>query len=159
MSTAMTLGWLELRDAALNAARRGWPITPGTFLGPDRRWCGRDGAKALCPVQDTWQEEPVTAPEVPWVPLATVTPSRGWLLFAATGSGAVANGLYCAGCATAQQRGLGSAAPHSHAVPVPRAVGQPTTPAWRKATVHRGRGAARAAHGTARGGQDERGRG
>lgn len=131
MSTAMTVGWLELRDAALGAARRGWPITPGTFLGLDRRWRGRDGASALYPVQDTWCDAPVaaldraweiwdarpysvllvrgrgidalalpprlswllSAPEVPRAPLATVTPSRGWLLVAATGSSCVADGL------------------------------------------------------------------
>lgn len=40
----MTVGWVELRDAALGAVRRGWPITPGTFLGTDRCWHGRDEA-------------------------------------------------------------------------------------------------------------------
>jgi hypothetical protein len=40
-----TTTWLDLRDAALGATRRGWPVTPGTYLGTDRRWHGRDNAQ------------------------------------------------------------------------------------------------------------------
>ncbi|MBV9141923.1 MAG: bifunctional DNA primase/polymerase [Pseudonocardiales bacterium] len=61
-STALTVGWVELRDAALGATRRGWSVVPGTFLGTDRRWHGRDDATGLCPVSDTWRDAPVTDP-------------------------------------------------------------------------------------------------
>jgi hypothetical protein len=65
-STTMTTAWLDLRDAALSATRRGWPVTPGTFLGTDRRWHGRADAQALCPVEDTWRDTPVTDPAQAW---------------------------------------------------------------------------------------------
>ncbi|MBV9142490.1 MAG: bifunctional DNA primase/polymerase [Pseudonocardiales bacterium] len=129
---AMTVGWVELWDAALGAIRRGWSVVPGTFLGSDRRWHGRDEPTGLCPVSDTWRDAPVTdpahaqeiwsqqpygvllvcgrgvdvlelphrvfgllpAPEVPQVPLAaTAVPPRRWLLFTATGSGALSGEL------------------------------------------------------------------
>jgi Bifunctional DNA primase/polymerase, N-terminal len=131
-NTALTVGWIELRDAALNATRWGWPITPGTFLGTDRRWHGREDATGLGPISDTWRDTPITdpahaqaiwsqqpygvllvcgrgvdvlelphrvfgllpAPEVEQVPLAaTATPPRRWLLFTATGSGALSSEL------------------------------------------------------------------
>jgi hypothetical protein len=63
MSSTMTVGWVELRRAAVSATRRGWPVAPGTFLGSDRHWHGRDEAKALCPVEDTWRSAPVTDPD------------------------------------------------------------------------------------------------
>ena len=59
-----TTTWLDLRDAALGATRRGWPVTPGTYLGTDRRWHGRDNAQTLCP-NDTWADAPVTDPARP----------------------------------------------------------------------------------------------
>ena len=40
----MTVGWMDLRSAARSATRRGWPITPGTFLGTDRRQSPRHSA-------------------------------------------------------------------------------------------------------------------
>jgi hypothetical protein len=40
----MTVGWMDLRSAALSATRRGWPITPGTFLDTDRRQIPRHSA-------------------------------------------------------------------------------------------------------------------
>jgi hypothetical protein len=61
-----TTTWLELRDAALGATRRGWPVTPGTYLGIDRRWHGRDNTQTLCPIQDTWWDTPVTDPAQAW---------------------------------------------------------------------------------------------
>lgn len=130
----MTVAWMDLRSAALSAIRRGWPVTPGTFLGADQRWCGRQDATELCPVSDTWQHSPITTPgdayevwsehpygvllvcgrgvdvlelphrlqgllpvpEVPQVPVvATARPER-WLLFTATGSGALADDLILA---------------------------------------------------------------
>jgi hypothetical protein len=60
---AMTVGCRELRRAALSAVGRGWQITAGTYLGADRRWQGRGDAQGLCPVSDTWQQDPVTTPE------------------------------------------------------------------------------------------------
>jgi Bifunctional DNA primase/polymerase, N-terminal len=62
-STAMTAGWRELRSAAISATRWGWPVVPGTYLGADRHWHGRDTAMRLCPIQDTWQDTPVTDPK------------------------------------------------------------------------------------------------
>ena len=56
----MTLGWKALRDAAASATRWGWPVMPGTFLGADQRWYGREGATRLCPIEDIWVEAPVT---------------------------------------------------------------------------------------------------
>ena len=58
----MTVAWRELRWAALSATRWGWPVTPGTFLGADRRWHGRGDAQALGPVEDTWRQAPVCDP-------------------------------------------------------------------------------------------------
>ena len=60
--TARRAGWRELREAALNAVRWGWPVVPGTFLGPDQRWYGREGARMLGPIQDSWRENPITDP-------------------------------------------------------------------------------------------------
>lgn len=61
--TEMTVRWKELRQAALSATRRGWPVVPGTFPGADRRWHGRHDATRLCPISDTWPDTSVTAPE------------------------------------------------------------------------------------------------
>jgi Bifunctional DNA primase/polymerase, N-terminal len=58
----MTVRWRELRSAALSVTRWGWPVVPGTFLGPDQRWYGREEARMLGPIQDTWRENPVTDP-------------------------------------------------------------------------------------------------
>ncbi len=61
-----TTTWLDLRDAALGATRRGWPVTPGTYLGTDRRWHGRDNTQTLCPINDTWWDTPITDPAQAW---------------------------------------------------------------------------------------------
>lgn len=61
--TTMTVGWRQLRSAALSALRWGWPITPGAHLGPDRRWHGCQDARWLCPIQDNWQHTPLTTAE------------------------------------------------------------------------------------------------
>lgn len=55
-------GWRDLREAAFSATRRGWPVAPGTFLGANQRWYGREGARMLCPIEDSWAEAPVTDP-------------------------------------------------------------------------------------------------
>ncbi|MBV9139323.1 MAG: bifunctional DNA primase/polymerase [Pseudonocardiales bacterium] len=134
-TTTRKAGWRELREAALSATRWGWPVTPGTFLGPDQRWHGREGARRLGPIEDTWADTAVTDPaeayeiwsehpygvllvcgrgvdvlelpqrlrgllafpEVPHVPLAMTAPPVRWLLFTATGSGAVSGELASAG--------------------------------------------------------------
>lgn len=62
MGTEMTTAWMDLRRAALSAIRRGWPVTPATYLSTDQRWCGRQGACTFGPVSDTWQHTPVTTP-------------------------------------------------------------------------------------------------
>ncbi|MGH3833514.1 MAG: bifunctional DNA primase/polymerase [Pseudonocardiaceae bacterium] len=49
--------WTEVRDAAVSAVRRGWPVVPGTCR-PDER-----GFPELGPLQDTWDLAPVTDPE------------------------------------------------------------------------------------------------
>lgn len=49
-SVAMTVSWVEVRDAALGATRWGWPVVAGTFLGPDRHWHGREWARGLGPI-------------------------------------------------------------------------------------------------------------
>jgi len=59
----MTVGWRELRSAAVRATGRGWPVVPGTYLGSDRRWHDRQDATRLCPLSDTWSETPVTDPD------------------------------------------------------------------------------------------------
>jgi Bifunctional DNA primase/polymerase, N-terminal len=59
-TTEITLRWKALRDAAVRATRWGWPVIPGTFLGANQRWYGRDDARMLCPIEDTWVEAPVT---------------------------------------------------------------------------------------------------
>ncbi|MBV9139743.1 MAG: bifunctional DNA primase/polymerase [Pseudonocardiales bacterium] len=58
--TAMTVGWKALRDAAVKATRWGWPVMPGTFPSADRRWYGREGARRLCPIEDSWAQALVT---------------------------------------------------------------------------------------------------
>lgn len=59
---AITMAALELRSAALSATRQGWPVTPGTFVGADRRWRGREAATTLRPIEDSWAQAPVTDP-------------------------------------------------------------------------------------------------
>jgi hypothetical protein len=62
-STTMAVGWRELRSAAVRATGRGWPVVPGTYLGTDRHWHGRDHATRLCPISDTWSDTPLTDPD------------------------------------------------------------------------------------------------
>ena len=56
-------GLQRARRAALTAIRRDWPITPGTYLGADRRWQGRRDAQGLCPVSEAWQQDLITTLE------------------------------------------------------------------------------------------------
>jgi len=52
------LGWGELRSAAMAFAGHGWPVLRGTYLahidGGPSRWCGRQDAVGLRPVDDDW---------------------------------------------------------------------------------------------------------
>ncbi|MBV9139981.1 MAG: bifunctional DNA primase/polymerase [Pseudonocardiales bacterium] len=49
--------WMQVRDAAVGAVRRGWPVVPGV--------CRRDelGFPELCPLEDSWDLTPITDPE------------------------------------------------------------------------------------------------
>ncbi|MGH3830306.1 MAG: bifunctional DNA primase/polymerase [Pseudonocardiaceae bacterium] len=49
--------WRDVRDAAVSAVRRGWPVVPGTCR-PDEM-----GFPELCPLEDTWELAPVTDPK------------------------------------------------------------------------------------------------
>jgi hypothetical protein len=60
-STTMTVEWLVPCRGQCHPL--GWPVTPGTVLGADLYWHGREVATALCPVQDTWARAPVTDPD------------------------------------------------------------------------------------------------
>jgi Bifunctional DNA primase/polymerase, N-terminal len=62
-STGITVGWRELCNAAVRATGWGWPVVPGTYLGADRRWHGRQDTPGLCPISDTWRDTSITDPE------------------------------------------------------------------------------------------------
>ena len=47
----------RIRDAAIDAVRRGWPVVPGTCR-PDEI-----GFAEVCPLEDTWDIAPVTDPD------------------------------------------------------------------------------------------------
>jgi hypothetical protein len=147
-------------------------VVPGTFLGPDQRWYGREGARRLGPIQDDWWEKPVTDPaeayevwcehpygvllvcgrgvdvlelpqrlrgllafpEVPWVPLAMTAPPVRWLLFTATGSGAVSGELARASVRLYAAGAWVALPPHHRGVLVSAAVA-PAAPARRHGAV------------------------
>ncbi|MGH3770377.1 MAG: bifunctional DNA primase/polymerase [Pseudonocardiaceae bacterium] len=58
-STGVATGvaWTRVRDAAVDAVRRGWPVVASTCR-PDET-----GFPEVCPLQDTWDIAPVTDPE------------------------------------------------------------------------------------------------
>ncbi|HEU0088436.1 MAG TPA: bifunctional DNA primase/polymerase [Pseudonocardiaceae bacterium] len=53
-----------LRETAIGAVTRGWPIVPGTYpAGTGDRWCGRHGASeatGLGPLDTQWQNRAIT---------------------------------------------------------------------------------------------------
>jgi hypothetical protein len=51
------VAWMEVRDAAVSAVRRGWPVVPG-ICRPDNL-----GFSQVCPLEDTWDSAPITDPE------------------------------------------------------------------------------------------------
>ncbi|MGH3540328.1 MAG: hypothetical protein ACRDQJ_18880 [Pseudonocardiaceae bacterium] len=56
--------WTGLRDAAVHAATRGWPVVPATYpMPPDGQWYGRDGASSPAPVYGDWQQHRIIDPE------------------------------------------------------------------------------------------------
>lgn len=58
------VGWTEIRDAAVAAAGRGWPVVPGTFRSGDGGWYGRGGATELLPINAArWETAGITDPE------------------------------------------------------------------------------------------------
>lgn len=122
--TGLGVTWTQVRDAAVDAVRRGWPVVPGTCRPDDLGFC------EVAPLEDTWDLAPITNPEqaeevwtrlrqvgvllvcghgidaleVPFrviellpalaeqglrVPIATALPVSRWVLFVATGSGAL----------------------------------------------------------------------
>ncbi|MGH3833788.1 MAG: bifunctional DNA primase/polymerase, partial [Pseudonocardiaceae bacterium] len=56
-STGAGMAWTSVRDAAVDAARRGWPVVPATCR-PDEM-----GFPEVGPLEDTWDLAPVTDPD------------------------------------------------------------------------------------------------
>lgn len=54
---ARGVAWMEVRDAAVRAVHRGWPVVPGTCRPDDL------GFSQVCPLEDTWDSAPITDPE------------------------------------------------------------------------------------------------
>jgi bifunctional DNA primase/polymerase-like protein len=55
--TGAGVAWMEVRDAAVSAVRRGWPVVPGVCRPDDL------GFSRVCPLDDTWDSAPITDPE------------------------------------------------------------------------------------------------
>jgi hypothetical protein len=49
--------WTQVRDAAVSAVRRGWPVVPGTCRPDEIGFC------EVGPLEDAWDLVPVTDPE------------------------------------------------------------------------------------------------
>ncbi|MGH3694151.1 MAG: bifunctional DNA primase/polymerase [Pseudonocardiaceae bacterium] len=59
------LAWTEIRAAAVDLARHGWPVLPGTYrLAEHGAWLGKRGAAGLEPAAPLWQLATTTDPEV-----------------------------------------------------------------------------------------------
>lgn len=59
------LAWTEIRAAAVDLARHGWPVLPGTYqFTGDGAWLGKRDAAGLEPVTPLWQLATTTVPEV-----------------------------------------------------------------------------------------------
>lgn len=57
------LAWTEIREAAVECARRGWPVLPGTYqLAAHAGWLGRRDAAGLEPLAEFWQITATTDP-------------------------------------------------------------------------------------------------
>lgn len=59
------LAWTEIRAAAVDLARHGWPVLPGTYQLAERgAWLGKSGAVGLEPAAALWQRATTTDPDV-----------------------------------------------------------------------------------------------
>lgn len=59
------LAWTEIRAAAVDLARHGWPVLPGTYqFSVGGAWLGKRGAVGLEPTAPPWQWARKMAPEV-----------------------------------------------------------------------------------------------
>lgn len=59
------LAWAETRAVAVDLARHGWSVLPGTYqLAEHGAWLGRSGAAGLEPVAALWQLATTTDPDV-----------------------------------------------------------------------------------------------
>lgn len=59
------LAWIQIRAAAVELARHGWPVLPGTYqLATDGAWLGKAGAVGLEPAADVWQPATTTDPDM-----------------------------------------------------------------------------------------------
>lgn len=59
------LAWTEIREAAVECARHGWPVLAGTYqLAEHAGWLGKREAAGLEPVADFWQLASTTDPAV-----------------------------------------------------------------------------------------------
>jgi hypothetical protein len=59
------LAWTEIRTAAVDLARHGWPVLPGTYqLAEHGGWLGKAGAVGLEPAAAMWQLTTTTNPDV-----------------------------------------------------------------------------------------------
>ncbi|WP_436499470.1 bifunctional DNA primase/polymerase [Actinokineospora sp. HUAS TT18] len=53
--------WSEVREAALDCVRHGWPVLPGTYqLDDSGRWWGRRDAAGLLPAFPDWRDSVIT---------------------------------------------------------------------------------------------------
>lgn len=59
------LAWTQIRASAVELARHGWPVLPGTYqLATHGAWLGKAGAVGLEPAADVWQLATTTDPDM-----------------------------------------------------------------------------------------------
>lgn len=57
------LAWTEIREAAVECARHGWPVVPGTYqLAEHAAWLGKRDAAGLEPIAESWRMATTTDP-------------------------------------------------------------------------------------------------
>jgi hypothetical protein len=58
------LAWTEIRAAAVDLARHGWPVLPGTYqLAAHTAWLGKPAAAGVEPIAPLWQLATTTDPD------------------------------------------------------------------------------------------------